>query len=144
MIRLPLVGLLLGLTAPPAFAHKLIVKVTVTELAVDVHAEYEGGDVVPVGSKVAVVDRFGTDLSEGVTDEAGDCRLPRPEPGVYTIAVDDHQGHYEKVVVDIREGETTATGSATRNRWLAGAIGLALIAGVTVAAMRRKKVSPSP
>jgi hypothetical protein len=142
------VGLgVLGIATAPAAAHGLLVTVTVTDKAVNVVAAYEGGEPVPVGSKVTMADTHRTELADGVTDEAGECRLPRPEPGVYTVTVDDKQGHIKEVVVQVREGESGTFGPSRWNRWVAAGIGLAVIAVGTALAMRKKQkvpLSPTP
>src|SRR5262245_29476868 len=94
----------LGVAAAPAFAHKILLTATATELAVQVEAKYEGGEVVPAGARVALLDERGTELADGVIDETGECRLPRPAPGIYSVTVDDRQGHFEKVILVIRDG----------------------------------------
>jgi hypothetical protein len=128
--------------AAPAVAHGLLVTVTVTDRAVNVVAVYEGGEPVPVGSKVTMADTRRTEPADGVTDEAGECRLPRPEPGVYTITVDDKQGHVKEVVIQVRTGESSTFEPSRWNRWVAGGVGLAVIAAGTGVAMRRKKATP--
>jgi hypothetical protein len=142
------VGLgVLAAAGAPAAAHGLLVTVTVTDKAVNVLAAYEGGEPVPVGSKVTMADTRRTELAVGVTDEAGECRLPRPEPGVYTVTVDDKQGHLKQVVVQVRDGESATFAPSRWNRWVAGGVGLVVIAVGTAVAMRRKKnvpLSPTP
>jgi hypothetical protein len=132
----------LGIATAPAAAHSLLVTVTVTDKAVNVVAVYEGGEPVPVGSKVTMADTHRTEIADGVTDEAGECRLPRPEPGVYTVIVDDKQGHIKEVVIQVRDGESATFEPSRWNRWVAGGIGLAVIAVGTAVAMRRKKATP--
>jgi hypothetical protein len=137
----------LGIATAPAAAHGLLVTVTVTDKAVNVVAVYEGGEPVPVGSKVTMADTRRNELADGVTDEAGECRLPRPEPGVYTVTVDDKQGHIKEVVVQVREGESGTFGPSRWNRWVAAGVGLAVIAVGTAIAMRKKRkvqISPTP
>jgi hypothetical protein len=134
----------LGLAAAPVYAHKMLLTATATDLAVQVEVKYEGGEVVPAGSRVALVDEHGAEIADGVTDETGECRLPRPVPGVYSVTVDDRQGHFQKVILVIRDGETATAATAQRNRLAMAAAGVALIGLVTVGAMRWKRRPPSP
>src|SRR5262245_52858831 len=127
MLRYGLSSCLLTVAAAPAFAHKLVVTATATELAVQVEAKYEGGEPVPTGSKVTLADGHGTEIADGVTDETGECRLPRPAPGVYSVTVDDGQGHFEKVILVIRDGESSSAQTTQRNRFLMGTVGVLVI-----------------
>ena len=139
MLRYGLSLCLVTVAAAPAFAHKLVVTATATELAVQVEAKYEGGEAVPAGSKVTLLDGHRAEISDGVTDEAGECRLPRPAPGVYSVTVDDGQGHFEKVILVIRDGESSTAQTTQRNRFIMGAIGLLVIGLATVGAVRLKR-----
>src|SRR5262245_46913551 len=122
MVRILLALGCFGLAAAPAFAHKLLVTVTVTELAATVEAKYEDGEPVPAGARFTLTDKHGTAVSDGVTDESGECRLPRPPEGFYTATVEDAGGHRGELVFTVREGETTTASTADRNRWIAAAI----------------------
>src|SRR5262245_20198767 len=127
MVRIVGILAVLGLAATPAFAHKMHVHATVTDLAVQVTAEFEGGEFVPAGAKVRLLDGNDVEVAAGELDQAGECRLSRPAPGTYSVTVDDLAGHFEKVLLVIREGETGVVESPRRNRYLMAALGLALI-----------------
>lgn len=133
----------LVLAATPAFAHKMLVSVTVTDRAVHVSASYEGGEFVPAGARVVLRDNAGTVLAEASSDETGECRLPRPAPGIYSVSVDDRQGHLQKETIVVREHDASEAHTSRSNRWLMAALGVGLIAGITVAVMRIKK-PPAP
>ena len=54
MVRLAFSLIVLATAAMPSLAHDLLVKVVVTDLAVRVTAEYEGGEAVVAGAKVTL------------------------------------------------------------------------------------------
>jgi hypothetical protein len=139
MSRLPLSLLVLGFAASPAFAHKVIVTVKIDDNGLKIEAEYEGGEFVAAGAKVTVLSSSGDEVAKGETDEKGICVLPRPVSGVYTVTVDDKQGHFQKEVIVIRENESSEVRTTQRNRLLMATVGLAVIGGGTVIVRRRMR-----
>jgi hypothetical protein len=129
------------LLAPAAVsAHRLEVEARAEGDTIRVVAWYEG-DEPAEGATVTLTDAAGTVAAGGTTDAAGLCLLPRPGAGEYALVVDDGAGHRAKLmlVLSANEQEMAEARTERRNRWLMAAIGLAVIAGATAVAWRRRR-----
>ena len=135
-----------------AIAHKLEVKAVVSPPAagepafVTVEAWYEFGDAVEGTATLTGPD--GAELGRAaLTSDVESVRIPMPNPtpGTYTVTVDDGAGHRSRVSFTLSVDTPTASGvTETRNRWLMGGLGLAVIAGLTVAGRKIARRSTSP
>lgn len=144
--------LVFGLHPSSAFAHKMEVQAVFQPAAdgqparIDVEAWYEFGETA--SGKAILSGGEGQELATAELDaEKGTCTFPlaQPAPGAYKITVDDGAGHRSWVILTIAADDPSVVAVQTeqRNRWLMGAIGLGLIAGITVLAVRRSGSSPS-
>ena len=128
--------------AGPAFGHKLIVDPTPVGERLRVEAYYE--DDTPAQSARVTVIIDGKTVAEGQTDDKGVWTCPKPAPGTYTVRVVDH-GHAGKETVVIPDPNasppvvtadlgppTEERSEKTRTPWGRLAIGLAVIAGLTL------------
>ena len=139
-----------------AIAHKLEVKAVVSPPAagepafVTVEAWYEFGDAVEGTATLTGPD--GAELGRAaLTSDVESVQIPMPSPmpnpmpGTYTVTVDDGAGHRSKVSFTLSVDAPTASGvTERRNRWLMGGLGLAVIAGLTVAARKIARKSTAP
>ena len=128
--------------AGPAFAHRLIVDPTPVGDRLRVEAYYEDDTPAQYAKVTVVVD--GRTVAEGQTDDRGVWTCPRPAPGTYTVRVADH-GHAGKETVVIPDPNASPLAVSadpdppredrserTRTPWGRLAIGLAIIAGLTL------------
>ena len=149
-IRLVAVLVATSVTSP-LFAHKMEVKavaVPVSSPAADsrliqvrIEAWYEYGD--PADADWWITGPAGGEVARGVLDPdtgRATAMIRVTREGDYKITVDDGAGHREAVLLHLNPTaqEPTPVGvqSPQRNRWLMGVIGMALIAGLAVAARR--------
>jgi hypothetical protein len=137
---------LLALLAPAAAArgHDLQAKVTVAADHVRVEAFYQLlGDESPAeGAAVTLRDAAGAVVHAGKADARGVWTCPRPAAGAYTVVVEE-PGHRAEVRVEVPAAGRTAEYRLPRlDPRLAAAIGLGLIALVTLAVMRLRRPRP--
>ncbi|MGL6096258.1 MAG: carboxypeptidase-like regulatory domain-containing protein [Fimbriiglobus sp.] len=138
--------LVLAVMPGSAFAHKMEMTATVGHPdpgIVRVEAAYEFGDPAEA-AVVKLHSAAGAEVAHGTTDAAGVCVLPRPPAGEYLITVDDGGGHRETlwISVPMSPAEIVAAESAKRNRWAMSAVGLGVIAGLTVGGRRLARKPP--
>lgn len=135
------------LTPAAALAHRMDVEARITEAepaVVRVEAGYEATEPAQE-AKVTITDPTGATVAEGMTDDRGVCRLPRPAAGTYTVTVDDGAGHRTSVRLTVPENESdTAVARTTPpNKWAMTAAGLVVIGGAAVIARRVLRKSPA-
>jgi hypothetical protein len=129
------VPLLLVGAAAPVLAHAMRVSVTVSAADVRVKVTYDadeehGGG----GATVKLLDVQNEAVGEGKPDKDGVCVFPRPKPGVYRVVAQDDFGHRAERVVAVQEGtEETVSAPPEQSRGLMVAVGLGVIAVVTLA-----------
>ena len=138
------------LTPAAALAHRMDVEAKITAAeptVVRVEAGFEEADPAQE-AKVTITDAAGSTVAEGVTDQRGVCRLPRPPAGTYTVTVDGGDGHRTSVKLTVPESDadTAAVRTTPPNKWLMSAVGLAVIALAVFATrwLLRKPVASTP
>lgn len=152
-VTLALIGF--GLTPGSACAHKMEVQATLKSATegqptrIEVEAWYEFDD--SASGKAILTGPDGQELATAELDaEKGTCTFPltHPRPGTYKITVDDGAGHREWVILTLADDHPAVVSvqSVRRNRWLMGAIGLGIIAVLTIvwSARRSRSAKSSP
>lgn len=130
--RLVLV-LLAGLGVPAAaFAHAMKVVVAVTADAVRVTVSYDSDDDHGGPVAVKLLDDQKQVIGEAKPDKDGVCVFQRPAPGHYRVVAADEFGHRATRDVEVKGGETTVSAPPDRSRGLMIAIGLGVIAVLTL------------
>jgi nickel transport protein len=129
-------GLVLAVPAA-CLAHALGVQCKPEGDRILVEAYYD--DNTPARrARVKVEDERGQTVLEGLTDEEGRFRFPRPAAGEYVVIVDDGAGHRAKVSLN---GRGPTREEFTETPWLKAVIGLLAILGFAGAlwVARRKR-----
>jgi myo-inositol-hexaphosphate 3-phosphohydrolase len=121
--------LALGASALPVLAHRMDISATASGAELRVVVGYEG-DMAAAKAQVTVYDDRKQEVAQGETDTAGVCVLAKPKAGVYTIMVDDHQGHISKTTIRIEDDGETRAQTQTMNRFAAAGLGVGLLAGM--------------
>lgn len=133
-IRLVLVLLAAVGVSAPAFAHAMKAVVAVTADAVRVTVTYDSDDDHGGPVTVKLLDDQKRVVGEAKPDKDGVCTFPRPAAGRYRVVAADEFGHRATRDVEVKgDTETTVSAPPDRSRGLMIAVGLGVIAVLTLA-----------
>jgi hypothetical protein len=132
-----ILGLCIGImaiTQAHARLHAVAMQVKLTGATVTVEGFYDD-DAPTVDALVSVTDAQGATIHEGKTDTSGVWTFPTPAPGTYKIRLNAGDGHVATKTLTITalpSPEPTDRQAFTRFPWERLAVGLGVIALVTV------------
>jgi hypothetical protein len=138
-------GVLLSPAA--ASAHGMAARVEVRADSLHLLAYFDD-DTPAESAAVSVVDAAGREVLTGTTDERGECTLPRPAPGRYTLTA-KCVGHVAKVEFPVEAGPEGLSGTFSGrrlDRTTGLTIGLTIIFSFTMIAwlLRRRRGYNNP
>lgn len=161
MIRLPTALVLLLAWPLFASAHAIGVEAKLQGDRLRIEAYFDD-DSPAADAKVALTAADGRTVAEGRTDKDGIWTTTAPEPGKYHVAVDAGGGHQAKTAVTIppRDGAAPSTALTAEEpvvsdgpsrtvftgpmKWAMAAVGLGVIAAVSLVARRLLGKKPAP
>ncbi len=153
-MRLSFTAMLLLLLPSFVWAHGLGIEARIIDEQVRIEAFFDD-DTPARSAKITIEDIAKTVLNDGLTDDQGFWTIPKPKPGKYIVRVDAGDGHAAKTTITIPGDQLESeshpsrieSDSASRefltgwNRLLMTSVGLALIAGLTLAIRLTRKRS---
>ncbi|HJZ93588.1 MAG TPA: carboxypeptidase-like regulatory domain-containing protein [Gemmataceae bacterium] len=150
-MRFSLAALVVVALASPAFAHKL--ELVSKQVGDQLRVEAFYADDTPAQEAKVTVSIEGNVVAEGRTDEKGVWTCPKPAPGTYSVRVES-VGHAAKETLVIADAalaaepestapaESSARFAKTATPWRRIALGLGLIAGVSILSYVLRKNAP--